>query len=313
MKRSFERNPLRELPDGTINKVYPFHVSLEGLETKVLCRDDSDYDAFVKYICICARRRNVILVIYAVVSNHAHCVILAAGQDDADAFAEDIKKMFSMYFSKKYSDNSVMKGTDAKAIWLDSDYYLRNAVAYVVRNAMDNGATSIQEYKWTGFRALFCEGKPPKGIVTRQVKNLTKRETRSLMRTGDKLDEVRWLLNEDNELEPVSICDWRYVEAAFLGEQSFFMRLVGGVNAGEMSTKLVDAPRKKRTDAELFLSVNEIAQRWFMTDVHGLSIEKKSRLLIYVSHTFRSDSSQLARIFELSRESVLSILGKKRL
>ena len=311
MQRGFERNPLRELPDGTITKVYPFHVSLEGLESRILCRDDSDYDAFVKYICICARRKGVILVIYAVVSNHAHCVILAAGQEDADAFADDIKKMFSMYFARKYSDNSVMKGADAKAIWLDSDYYLRNAIAYVVRNAMDNGATSIQEYRWTGFRAMFCEGTPPKGTVTRRVKDLTKRETRSIMRTGDRFDDVRWLINEDSELEPVSICDWRYVEAAFRHEQSFFMRLVGGVSVGEMNTKLVDAPRKKRTDAELLLSVNEVAQRWFMTDVHSLTIEKKSRLLLYVYHAFRTDPSQLARTFELSRETVLNCLGKK--
>ncbi len=76
MKRCFERNPYRELPDGTITRVYPFHVSLQGLEARILSREDSDYDAFVKYLCLSARRRNVILVIYAVVSNHSHCVIL---------------------------------------------------------------------------------------------------------------------------------------------------------------------------------------------------------------------------------------------
>lgn len=311
MKRCFERNPLRELPDGTITRVYPFHISLKGLESRVLCRDDSDYDVFVKYICICARRKNVILIIYAVVSNHAHCVILAPGQAAADAFAEDIKKLFSMHFARKYGDNSVMKGMDAAAIWLDSDYYLRNAIAYVVRNAMDNGATSIQEYRWTGFRAMFCGGKPPKGIATRSVKDLTKREIRMIMRTGDKLDDVRWLINRENELEPVSICDWRYVEEAFLHEQSFFLRLVGGVNTGEMNTMLEEAPRTKRTDAELLVSVNEVAQRWFKKDVRELSIEKKARLLLYIHHSFRSDPSQLARVFELSRDTVLRCLGKK--
>ena len=127
----FEKNPYRELPDGTISKVYPFHVSLEGLETKILCREESDYDAFVKIICVCAFRTSVILLIYAVVSNHAHCAILAPDQSAADAFAAEVKRMYSMYFSRKYSDRSVLKGVDASAVYLYSDYYLRNAIAYV--------------------------------------------------------------------------------------------------------------------------------------------------------------------------------------
>lgn len=311
MKR-FERNPLRELPDGTITNVFPFHVSLKGLESKVLCRDDSDYDVFVKYICICARRKNVILVIYAVVSNHAHCVIMAHSQAEADAFAQDVKKVYSMYCARKYGDNSVMKGMDASAIWLDSDSYLRNAIAYVVRNAMDNGAKSIQEYKWTGFRAMFCGGKPSGAAEVRRVRDLTKMETRQIMHTGDKLGDVRWLINEDDELEPASICDWRYVEEAFLGEQSFFLWLVGGVNNAEMTTMLEVAPRTKRTDSELLVSINEIAQRWFKKDVSELSQERKARLLSYVYHAFRSDPSQLARTFELSREFVLTCLRKRR-
>ncbi|MBR3743479.1 MAG: hypothetical protein IKN31_00020 [Bacteroidales bacterium] len=313
MKRCFERNPYRELPDGTITRVYPFHVSLQGLEARILCREDSDYDAFVKFLCLSARRRNVILVIYAVVSNHSHCVILADSQNRADAFGEEVKRMFSMYFSKKYGDRSVMQRTDVKAIWLDSDYYLRNAIAYVVRNAMDNGARSIQNYKWTGFRAMFCDGRLPAGSAVRSVAKLSKRDMRRIMHTGDRLYDVRWMINADDELEPVSICDWKYVQDAFLEEQSFFMRLVGGVNTGEMSIKLVDAPRAKRTDGDLLISVNEISQRWFKTEVHNLTLEKKARLLQYIHHCFKTDPSQLARTFEIGRETVVNTLGKKRL
>ena len=40
----------RMLPDGTICNVQPFHVSMEGMEKAVLCRDAADYDAFVKII-----------------------------------------------------------------------------------------------------------------------------------------------------------------------------------------------------------------------------------------------------------------------
>lgn len=58
-----QRIAIRTLPDGTVSKVYPFHVCLRGLEMDVLCRDDDDYDAMVKIICVSGRRHNVIVII----------------------------------------------------------------------------------------------------------------------------------------------------------------------------------------------------------------------------------------------------------
>jgi len=310
MKGRFERNPYRELPDGTVSRVFPFHLSLEGLDNRILCREDADYDLFVKVICVCARRKNVILVMYVVVSNHAHCVLLARSQTDADAFGEEVKRMISMHFCRKYGVGSAMQGIDVKAIWLDNDSYLRNAIAYVIRNAMDNGAIRIQDYAWTGFRGIFCGGKVSgKGTLIR-VCNLSKRERRAIMHTDDDLRDVRWLLNDRLELEPVTICDWRYVEAAYKNDQSFFMRMVGSVNCSEMGNKLVDAPRVKRRDIELFRSVNEISQSWFQESVDKLSMNKKAKLLTYVAHSFRTDPSQLARVFSLDREDVLRMLSR---
>ena len=137
----------RVLPDGTIRNVQPFHVCLEGLEKAVLCRDDKDYDAFVKIICVAARRKNVIIVIYTVVSNHSHATILARSQEEADAFGEEIKKMASMWVSGRYGERKLLRRTDVKAPCLDTDWYVRNTLAYVPRNALDNGC-NVNEYRW---------------------------------------------------------------------------------------------------------------------------------------------------------------------
>ena len=312
MKSRFERNPYRELPNGTIAKVYPFHFSLEGLETRILCREDPDYDAFVKIICVCAVRTNVIVVLYTVVSNHVHCIILAPDQETANAFAREVKRMYPLYFSRKYSDKSVLKGIDASAVYLYSDQYLRNAIAYVVRNAMDNGAESIQQYRWSGFRGIFCGGKPATKKGHLKVCELSRRSKRRIMHTDDNLEKVPWLLDENEELEPVTICDWRYVEDAFFNDQAYFLRLIGGVNTAEMHSSLVDGPRVKRPDTDFLIAVNDISQRWFNKQVRELPIEKRARLMLYVYHSYRTDPSQLARTFELRREEVLRLLGRKK-
>lgn len=289
--------------------MFPFHICIEGLEKKILCRDDSDYDVFVKVISIATHRKHAILVIYTVVSNHIHCIILATDTGVADSVSNEIKKLYSMYFNKKYKDSKVLKRNNAKALYLDSDYYVRNAIAYVVRNALDNGAVSVQDYRWTGFRAVFCRGECPLDKHIRQVRTLKKDERRLIMHSGDKLDDTGWLIDGENRLVPVSICDWRYVESAFHNDQSFFLRMIGGVNTSEMNNKLLIAPRTRRTDNELLLSVNEISRKWFGVDVQALSNEKKSRLLKYVNHSYKTTPAQLARTFEIENDVVVRMLG----
>ena len=73
-----ERSVVRKMPDGSTRRVEPYHVCLKGLETAILCRDDEDYDVMVKVLAVCARRHNVIIVTYSVVSNHTHAAALAA-------------------------------------------------------------------------------------------------------------------------------------------------------------------------------------------------------------------------------------------
>ena len=300
------RNQLRELPDGRCVRVFPFHISLEGKETRILCREDEDYDVFVKIIAVCAERKGVILVAYGVVSNHGHSVVLADTKRSADAFGEEIKKMYSMFFRKKYGDEKVMKGMDVNAQWLDSDWYLKNAVAYDIRNALDNCALSLEDYPWTSYRAYFRCDRP----AGKKVSELKKNEKRRLMHTEDDLSSVPWLLDSSGRLIPSSICDTEYVEKAFEGNPSLFLQKVAGVNMAELSRRLDENPRSFRKDEEVLRNVNDISRRWFQCTVHDLPYEKKARLATYYFRCNRTSVPQMSRVFELSREEMAFMLKK---
>ena len=297
-----------ELPDGSIRQLYPFHISMEGLETAILCRDDLDYDAMVKILCIAARRKNVIVVIYAVVSNHSHVAILAASQQDAHDYGQELKRMYAMWFRHRYGESSVLRRTDVKAILLDTDWYVRNALAYIPRNALDNGCP-INDYRWTGYRAMF-RANNDSGPV-RRVAGLTKRERETIMHTGDDLSGVSWLIDSKNELIPDSFCEHRYLEQVFEGDPAFFLKTLGGQNSAEMHNKLIDAPRQMQTDGEFFKRANETCQRWFQKDLSGISEERKMRLIPYLYRTGHTTIPQLSRAFGLSQSRVSQILGRK--
>ena len=295
----------RVLPSGETKTVYPFHVCIKGAETAVHCRDDEDYDVYVKYIALCARRKNVIVIIYGVVSNHSHVAVLAARQADADAFAQELKKMYSQWFRIKYHEAKILHRADAQAILLDNDWYIRNALAYIPRNALDNQCP-VQDYPWSGFHAMFRGSSKPEG---RRVASLTKRETGSIMHTRDSLKEVGWLLDEKNRLIPDSICDTAYLEQAFNEDPAFWLKTIGAVNPAAMEEKLVDGPRRMLPDSEFHKGVTDTVQRWVSQDLSILPKEKKVRVVPYLWRTRKTTVNQLARVMGMPREDVARILG----
>jgi hypothetical protein len=306
---AFERICFRTLPDGSVRKVYPYHVSLEGMAKLVLCRDDEDYDVMVKYIFICAKRKNVIVVIYIAMSNHGHATILATCQDDADAFKTEWLRMYSQYFSKKYHQRKVLHHTSAVALYLDSEWYFRNTLAYVPKNALD-ALSRVEDYRWSGYRGMFCQGKAPEGI--QKAWTLTRREKEACFHTHDSLDGVPWLVNSEGGLEPASACDHEYLESAFGYDQAFFLKTIGTVNMAEMHQKLVDNPRQRQNDTEMLKTIESIAQGWFKCGLLDLPLEKKARLLPYIYRSFRTSIAQLARCFGLDPDTVVRMVGKPR-
>lgn len=290
--------------------VYPFHVCMKGTESVVLCRDDSDYDAMVKVIAVAAKRKNVIIVIYTVVSTHCHIAVLAASQADAYAFGEEVKRIYSMWFSRKYGEEGILKRVTMSAILLDSDWYVRNALAYIPRNALDNGY-NVDGYEWSGYRAMFRRDKGKPGW---RVSLLTKRDRERVLHTAMDLRDVAWTLDGNGRLEPRSFCDTEYLEQVFNGDQTFFLKTIGNLNPLEMNEKLVDSPRKRVPDTELLKTVDEICRRWFNDDLSRISYERKMRLLPYVFRVRRTTPAQLSRVLGLKREeaerAVKRLLGQ---
>ena len=297
----------RVLPDGGTYEVCPFHVCLKGLEKAVLCRDSQDYDAMVKVLCVSARRCNVIVIIYGVVSNHCHVAVLARFKKDADAYGRDMKKVYSMWFSRKYGERNILRRVEVKALVLTDNTHVRNVLAYIPRNAVDNGF-GISEYRWSGFRAMFKDRSGNKAY--RPVASLSQREGRAIMHTGDNLKDVPWLLDEEGCLVPESFCDWEYLEQAFNGDQAFFLRVIGGQNSAEMRHELEEKPYQFVRDEEFQKVADETSRAWFGNPCRSLSKSLKVRLIPYLNRVRKTSVSQLARVMGLSREEIAAILGR---
>lgn len=300
------RTAVRTLPDGTVRQVHPFHVCVKGLEMEVLCRDSEDYDAMVKVICVAARRHNILVIIYCVVSNHCHVAVLATRQEDVALFAIDLKKIYSMWFHKRHGKSHVLHGVDVKSILLSTDWHIRNVLAYIPRNALDNGH-NVHDYEWSGYRAMFCACEQEEGWP---VARLSRRERAAIMHTGDSLKDVRWMLDKDDRLIPRSFCDYTFLEQAFENDQAYFLKTIGGLNAAQMQYLLEEKPYTFEHDSEFFKLAEETCLRWFNAPVAKLSADMKVRVIPFLYRTTRTSVPQLARVMSLPREQIARILEK---
>ncbi len=305
---AFQRIVTRALPDGSTSKVYPFHISMEGLENNLLCREEEDYAVVEKLMFVSALESNCNIIIHIVMSNHGHASVLAPSWKDAFRMSEALKKRCSMFISSKYKERNVLARTSACIQLLDSDWYVRNVLAYIPRNANDTGQR-IEDYPWSGYRGMFTGGRIPDG--TRKVATLTRREKEALFHTHANLERVPWLLDSDDRLVPASCCDWDYLESAFNHDQTFFLKCIGTVNPAEMEQKLILNLKQRQPDTVFRLTVNDLAERWFHKLPAELTLEQKIRIAPYLYHSYRTTAQQLARCLKVDMETIKRIIGTK--
>ena len=287
----FERIVFKTLPDGRLCRLYPFHVCQKGLSSIILCRDDEDFDVFVKYLFLCARRKNVLVVVYTVMSNHIHVLILASDQFSADSYGIEVKRMYSMYFVAKYGVGKVLKHVDCSAIYLDTNTYVRNSITYTLKNSLDAGV-KVDQYRWSSYSSLFPTESQRELLP---VSRLSTREVERIFHTNMDISSTGWMIDRGGRLDPLSACEASYAEAAFNNDLSFFWRVLGMVDNPAMEARFVDGPRTRLNDQDLFKMVSETSQRWFGKGVDELTRENKARLVPYIYHVVRTTPAQIAR------------------
>ena len=306
---AFQRIVTRKLPNGQSGKVYPFHLSLEGMESVTLCRDEEDYDHLEKSYYLACWKSNCLPIIGIAMSNHGHLALLAEKLEAAKQVGILIKKRHSQYLSCKYNESGVLGRADINIQYLDSDWYVRNALAYIPRNALDTGCR-IEDYKWSGYRGMFVEGACPAGV--RKVSEMTRRERRALLRTHEDLSQVPWIVNADGCVEPVSACDHLYLESAFNNDPAFFLKTLGTLNPAEMQQKLVENGRRRQTDMEMLAILTNLADKWYHRSPTDLTPEMKARLLPYLYRCYRTNIPQLARCLQMPRDLVRELCPGSR-
>jgi len=136
-----------------------YHVYNRGTDKRLLFRDDTDKQRFIKLLFISnsiirinvrdilrknkdpfGHKRGVPLVkigAYCLMPNHFHILLTPAVEGGVSAFMHKLCTGYSMYFNRRYNRTGTLLEGPFKSSWVDNDIYLKYLYAYIHLNPLN--------------------------------------------------------------------------------------------------------------------------------------------------------------------------------
>ena len=161
-----------------------YHVMGRGNRKQIVFADARDRRQFLKIVRIALRKFGAECFAYCLMGNHFHLVIHTPRGNIANVM-HHIDGLYARYVNWRHGQTGRLWEGPYAAILIDDNAYLRNAIAYVLRNPVEAGITqSAEQWPWSSYNATM--GKTSSHLVTLKWLPLiyaaaTLRESRALL------------------------------------------------------------------------------------------------------------------------------------
>lgn len=294
---------LEELYDGNF-----YHICTEGLETEIIMRDDEDFAVARNYMALSSWKTKVFILAFCLMSNHVHVLVGTKNRKQALDFIRHFKQIYSTYLHNKYGLDNALKG-QLESIAIISDIkYLRNCIAYILRNAVSAMiCRRVDEYPWSSYGAYFKEGKTGLELPIASLKG---RQRKRILRTRMNLDDCPFRIYEDGNISVDSFVRNDLVHLAFNNSGKLFLYYLGCCNDTQMEYEFAIRPLMMSNDYDLLSAAEGVAaQRFRGKNISKLTSSEKCSMLKHLYFNYKSTVPQLSRVMGLSRDLVRKVLS----
>ena len=265
-----------------------FLVSTEGLPDRLWFRTREDFAAGMNYAAICSRKAGVIILAFVLMSNHVHFVLRCTFQE-AKAFIDMFKSLFSRYCRKKYGIVELLRNNSADIREIETkNESLEKAIAYVMMNPVSaNICLSPSQYPWGSGAVCFSETT----ISGTMLGKLSYRKQVALIHSNVKLPAA-YMLSIDGYIHPSSYIPVKEVEAIFRSPKrlNYFLMRSSKARKDESTTPSF-------RDQIILAAAGDLCISLFRKNsITELSPPQMADLLRQLRFRFSADMAQLARI-----------------
>ena len=226
----------------------------------------------------------------------------------ADAAIKLYKKMLSLYLKNKYGLKKVLHRTDDCISLIDTATYMKNCIAYILRNAVcARICAKPEDYRWSSYACYFSDTRSEKSFL---VSELTFSQKRKMLRTGMDLRDCPLRITEDGLVALDSFVRSDIVERVYRYSGKSFLYYMGCCNDARMEYELTCQPLMHVSDQDMYETVTKyVAVRFHGKDLAELTSAEKCSILKHLFFNSKTSVPQISRIMGLPRQLVRRILS----
>lgn len=198
-----------------------------------------------------------------------------------------------------------MRGVEVQIVLVDSQEYLENVIAYVLRNPLAAGILLLPyHYPWSSAALYFNGGVQLAGVP---LSEMNERKRFRILRSRVPVPDS-YLVDGQGMILPSCYVDSKTVEQVFRHPSRFMMSLARKVE-NDVEIQLGVADRVSMTDQEILTQMRDLLRNEFGKEsLSELSMEQRIRLCPLLKRNFRAGIKQIARITRLAPETVAKVV-----
>lgn len=281
-----------------------YHVSSHGLERNDIFKKREDFIAGMNDIAICVLGFDVTILCFCLMSNHFHFVLYGT-LPECRKFSEEYKRRCAMRMKLTGGEVQGMRSVGIHIAYVDSQEYLENVIAYVLRNPLAAGILLLPyHYPWSSAALYFNGG----AQQTRESLNgMSERKRFRILKSRVPVPDS-YLVDGQGMILPSCYVDSKAVEQVFRHPSRFMMSLARKIE-NDVEIQLGVADRVSMKDQEILTQLGDLLRNEFRKEsLSQLSMGQRIRLCLLLKKNFRAGVKQIARITRLDPEIVAKVI-----
>lgn len=281
-----------------------YHVSSHGLEKNDIFKSRQDFIRGMNDIALCVLGYDVCILAFCLMSNHFHFVLYGT-LEECRRFAEEYKRRCGMRMRLVSGEVKGLKDVSVQIDMIDSDEYLENAIAYVLRNSLAAGVFMMPyHYEWSSLSLYFRGACQPVGV---KLNDLSARKRLNILRSHQAVPDT-YMIDANGMILPSCYVDFEMVEKIFRHPARLMASLARKVE-NDIEVRFGIAESISITDQELLSQMNELIRLEFgRRSLYQLSVEEKAKLCLSLKRNFGVGVKQIARVTRLNPDVVVKIV-----